>query len=118
MKIAAFADGAGGVGATHLAYHLGWMYSELGVITLLADIDPRAALTCRFLDDRCLEELWPEGGAPRKTAFGALRPRLDGAAPHVEEVAPGLGLLAGDPLLAGAEDALARQWQGCIPDYS
>lgn len=118
MKIAAFADGAGGVGATHLVYHLGWMYSELGVVTLLADLDPRAALTCRFLDDRRLEELWPEGGAPRKTAFGALRLYLDGAgggaAPHVEDVGPGLGLLAGDPLLAGAEDALARQWRGCI----
>lgn len=117
MKIVVFADGAGGAGATHLVCHLGWMYSELGVVTMPADLDPRARLTCRFLDDRRLEALWPEGGAPRKTAWGALLPYFDGAAaaaPHVEEVTPGLGLLAGDPLLAGAEDSLARQWPGCI----
>lgn len=34
------------------------------------------------------------------------------AAAHVEEAAPGLGLLAGDPLLAGAEDDLARRRPG------
>ena len=117
MKTIAFFNNKGGVGKTSLVYHLAWMYARLGVNVLAADLDPQANLTSMFLDDEELEPLWPEDGE-RRTVYGALRPLLEGtgdvAAPHVVEPEPGLGLVAGDLLLAIAEDELSSQWPACL----
>jgi cellulose biosynthesis protein BcsQ len=112
-----FFNNKGGVGKTSLVYHLAWMYSRLGVNVLAADLDPQANLTSMFLDDEEIEPLWPESGR-RRTVYGALRPLLEGtgdvAKPYVAEPAPGLGLVAGDLLLASAEDDLSSQWPACL----
>ncbi len=117
MKTIAFFNNKGGVGKTSLVYHLAWMYADLGVNVLAADLDPQANLTSMFLKDRELEPLWPEQGE-RSTVYGALRPLLEGTgdvvAPHVEEPDPGLGLVVGDLLLATAEDDLSSQWPACL----
>ncbi len=118
MNTIAFFNNKGGVGKTSLVYHLAWMYSDLGVNVLAADLDPQANLTSMFLDDEKLEELWPETGE-RRTVYGALRPLLEGSGdvdeePHVVEPAPGLGLVAGDLRLSMAEDDLSSQWPACM----
>lgn len=117
MTTIAFFSNKGGVGATSLAYHLAWMYAELGVNVLAADLDPQSNLTGMFLDEERLEALW-DGDDSRRTVYGALRPVLEGAddvaAPHVEAPGVGLGLLVGDLQLARAEDELSNQWQRCL----
>jgi cellulose biosynthesis protein BcsQ len=112
----AFFNNKGGVGKTSLVYHLAWMYAELGLPVLAADLDPQANLTSMCLDDDRLEVLWGDDG--RETIHGALRPLLEGtgdiAPAHVEDIAPGLGLVAGDLRLSLAEDELSSQWPDCL----
>jgi cellulose biosynthesis protein BcsQ len=117
MKTIAFFNNKGGVGKTSLVHHLAWMYADLGLNVVAADLDPQANLTSMFLDDEQLESLWSETG-PRQTVYGAIQPLLDGtgdvARPHVEEAAAGLGLVAGDLTLSAAEDELSSQWSDCL----
>jgi len=110
-----FFNNKGGVGKTSLVYHLAWMYSELGLRVLAADLDPQANLTAMCVEDEDrLEELW-EGG---KTLHAALCPLMEGtgdiAPAHVEEVTPGLGLVVGDLRLSLVEDELSSQWPECL----
>lgn len=113
MKTVAFFNNKGGVGKTSLVYHLSWMYADLGLSVVAADLDPQANLTSMFLNDERLEELWPDGDHP-DTIFGAVQPLLEGtgdiAEPHVENVARGLGLIVGDLKLSASEDQLSSQW--------
>ena len=117
MKSLALFNNKGGVGKTSLVYHLAWMYADLGLNVIAADLDPQANLTSMFLEDERLEALWSEEGQ-RQTVFGALQPLLEGTgdvrAPHVEEPAPGLGLVVGDLALSAAEDELSSQWPDCL----
>ena len=117
MKTIAFFNNKGGVGTTSLVFHLAWMYAELGLNVIAADLDPQANLTSMFLDDAELEKLWAENGA-RQTVFGALQPLLDGTGdvspPFVEDATPGLGLVVGDLALSAAEDELSSQWPDCL----
>ena len=116
MRTIAFFNNKGGVGKTSLVYHLAWMYADLGVPVVAADLDPQANLTSMFLDEERLGELWPDGEHP-STVFGAIQPLLEGtgdiAVPHVEEISDGIGLLAGDLALSASEDELNSQWSGC-----
>ena len=116
MRTIAFFNDKGGVGTTSLVYHLAWMYAELDVNVVAADLDPQADLTSMFLADERLEALW--GDEDRRTVFGAVRPLMEGGgdvtAPHVEQPVPGLGLVAGDLALSAAEDELSSQWRGCM----
>ncbi len=117
MKIIAVFNSRDRVGKTSLVYHLAWMYARLDVNVLVADLDPQANLTSMFLNDEELEDLWAEdreGG----TIYTSLRPLLEGTGdvttPHVTEPAPGIGLVAGDMLLSGAENELTSQWPDCL----
>jgi len=116
MKTIAFFNNKGGVGKTSLVYHLAWMYVDLGLSVVAADLDPQANLTAMFLDEGELEVLWPSE-APARTILAPLLPLLEGegaiAAPHVEEIGS-VGLLAGDLALAGFEDELSQQWPYCL----
>lgn len=117
MRTIAFFNNKGGVGKTSLVYHLAWMYAELGLPVIAADLDPQANLSSMFLDDERLEALWPDGPHP-DSVFGALQPLLDGTGdiepPHVEPVSDILGLLVGDLNLSAAEDELTSQWPDCL----
>ena len=117
MKTVAFFNNKGGVGKTSLVYHLAWMYADLGLNAVAADLDPQANLTGMFLDEKRVETLWAEEGA-RKTVYGSLTPLLEGtgdiAPPYVMEAAPGVSLLVGDLSLSSAEEELSAQWPLCL----
>lgn len=117
MKTVAFFNNKGGVGKTTLVYHLAWMYADLGVNVVAADLDPQANLTSMFLSESEIELLWPDSG-DRGTIFGSLVPLIEGygdiAPPRLLEPTSGLSLVAGDLALAEAEDALSSQWPGCL----
>ena len=57
MNTIAFFNNKGGVGKTSLVYHLAWMYAELGLSVIAADLDPQANLTSMFIDEDQLATL-------------------------------------------------------------
>ena len=61
MKTLALFNNKGGVGKTSLAYHLGFMFAELGHRVVLADLDPQANLSSMCLTDERLEEICRPG---------------------------------------------------------
>jgi cellulose biosynthesis protein BcsQ len=114
--VIAFFNNKGGVGKTSMVYHLSWMYADLGLNLLAADLDPQANLTAAFLDEERLEELW-DSGRNTRTVFGAVEPLLRGtgdiSAAHIEPIDEGLGLLVGDLALSRFEDPLSEVWPKC-----
>ena len=48
VPVVAFFNNKGGVGKTSLVYHLAWMYADLGLRVMAADLDPQANLTSAF----------------------------------------------------------------------
>ena len=122
MKTIAFLSNQGGVGTTSLVYHLAWMYADLGLNVLVADLDPQANLTSMFVDEGRLATLLPEA-AHHQTIFGSIRPLLasrssdgtgDISPPHVEDVVDNIGLLVGDLAMSAYEDELHNQWHNCL----
>jgi len=122
--VIAFFNNKGGVGKTSLVYHLAWMYADLGMRVVAADLDPQANLTSAFLDDDRLEALWPQGDHP-DTIFGCIQPLLRGTGdithPHLEDVMAQMSffgnpiaLLVGDLLLSSFEDELSDVWPRCL----
>jgi chromosome partitioning protein len=117
--IIAFFNNRGGVGKTFLTYHLAWMYYDLGLKVIAADLDPQANLTSAFLDEDRLEEIWEGSDVNRyNTVFRCIQPLLsvvgDIAAPNPEKIDDGLSLLIGDLQLSGFEDELSSQWSDCL----
>ncbi|MDB9525359.1 AAA family ATPase [Oscillatoria sp. CS-180] len=115
--IIAFFNNKGGVGKTSLVYHLTWMYFDLGLRVVAADLDPQANLTSAFLDENRLEEIW-EKEESFNTVFRCVKPLLRGigdiASPELEVIEDGLNLLIGDLQLSGFEDELSSQWPDCL----
>jgi chromosome partitioning protein len=117
--IIAFFNNKGGVGKTSLVYHLAWMYSDLGLRVVAADLDPQANLTAAFLDEDRLEEIWENSDdKSHNTVFRCVKSLLSGigdiAAPNLEKIEDGLSLLIGDLQLSGFEDELSSQWSDCL----
>jgi len=117
MKTLAFFNNKGGVGKTTLVYHLAWMFAELGLSVLAADLDPQANLTSMFLSEDELEDIWEEDGSSR-TVTGCLAPLMEGtgdiAKPHIAQITPQIGLIVGDLSLSSVEDELSDQWPDCL----
>ncbi|HUT04653.1 MAG TPA: AAA family ATPase [bacterium] len=117
MKTIAFFNNKGGVGKTSLVYHLAYMFAELGLKVIAADLDPQANLTSMFLKEERLEEVWPDGEHPQ-SILGALLPLIEGTGPinqpHVESISDSLGLLIGDLALSSFEDDLSENWPHCL----
>ena len=117
VPVLTFFNNKSGVGKTSLVYHLAWMYADLGLNVVAADLDPQANLTGMFLDEERLESLWVESG-PRCTVYGALQPLLEGTgdvrSPHLERPEEGLSLIVGDIKLSSAEEELSSQWPACL----
>ncbi|AFZ51436.1 ParA family protein [Dactylococcopsis salina] len=115
--IIAFFNNKGGVGKTSLVYHLAWMYFDLGLNVIAADLDPQANLTAAFIDEDRLEEVW-EGNNSYNTIFRCVQPLLKGigdiAMPELERIEDGLSLFIGDLQLSGFEDELSSQWHDCL----
>ena len=108
-----------GVGSSFLAYHLAWMYAELGLSVVVADLDPMAELSKMFLEDERLGPFWSERESSA-TVAAALQSSIAGkseaADVHLEEVrdessALSSRLLVGDLLLSSFEDELSAAWR-------
>ena len=130
----AFFNNKGGIGRTSLIYHLAWMYADLEVRVVVADLDPQANLTATFLSEKSLENIWLNGTEPH-TIYESISPLIEGtgdiAAPHIEYVdensyqlsfleQPSLladesyiALLPGDLSLSQFEDQLSDAWPRC-----
>lgn len=117
MKVLAFFNNKGGVGKTTLVYHLAWMFAELGLRVIVADLDPQANLTSLFLEEERLVDLWPDT-LHEQTIYGAIYPLKEGIgdvrAPHIEPIAERIGLIAGDLQLAQFEGDLSDVWPKCM----
>src|SRR5581483_6848496 len=133
--VLAFFNNKGGVGKTSLVYHLAWMYADLGVRIVAADLDPQANLTAAFLDEKRLETLWLDNKYSQ-TIYDCVSPLMDGtgdvATPHIEQISevynqPSLSgqsslfladspiaLLPGDLALSQFEDQLSDVWPRCL----
>lgn len=117
--VVAFFNNKGGVGKTSLVYHLGWMYAELDLTVVVADLDPQANLTAAFLEEDRLERLWSESAVKRATVFSCVEPLMTGTGdvpdePPLQEMGEGLWLLPGDLSLARFEDELSATWSQCL----
>ena len=97
MITIAFFNNKGGVGKTSLVYHLAWMFAEMEINVVAADLDPQANLTSLFLNEDRLEEIWPIGKHPL-TIQGVIDPLVRGigdiASPHVEAISSRIGLIS------------------------
>lgn len=115
--IVAFFNPKGKVGKSTIAYHLSWMFAELGARVLAVDLDPQANLTSAFLDEDRLEFLFENEDAPR-TIFGAVQPLKHGTGdvgfPHIEAITDNLSLIPGDLSLSTFEDSLSEVWPKCL----
>ncbi len=117
VPIIAFFNNKGGVGKTSLVYHLAWIYHDLGLRVVAADLDPQANLTAAFLEEERLEEIWLLNNQPN-TVYRCVQPLVRGvgdiAVPRLEDISPGLSLLVGDLFLSGFEGNLSTEWPGCM----
>ena len=117
VPVLTFFNNKDGDEKTSLVYHLAWMYAELGVRVVAADLDPQANLTSMFLADERLETFWLNSSSGR-TIYDALRPLLDGTGdvtpPYLERPSQGLALVVGDLRLSSAEGELSSQWPACL----
>ncbi len=128
--VIAFFNNKGRLGQTSLVYHLSWMYVELGLRVVVADLDPQANLTAAFVSEDRLEDLWLPRGHPN-TIFGCVQPLIRGlgdiAEPHLEQIEQDtqldaqpslfrspLALLVGDLFLSSLEDDLSEAWSQCL----
>jgi chromosome partitioning protein len=109
--IIAFFNDRGGVGTTTLVYHLAWMFSDLGIRVLAADLDPQADLTAAFLGSYGLE-ISGERSVP--TIYDWVEPLVLGLGvlrdAKTWDVSRNLNLLVGDLRLSTFEDRLSTGW--------
>jgi cellulose biosynthesis protein BcsQ len=115
-----FFNNKGGVGKTSLAYHLAWMYAELGKCVVVADFDPQANLTAFFLSEDEIESIWDKSGNG-KTIYSCVKPLMDIGditPPILKKISPDIDLylLPGDVALSSFEDTLSEAWPSSMND--
>ena len=117
MKSIAFFNNKSGVGKTTLVYHLAWMFAELGLSVVVADLDPQANLTSMFLEDEEMESIWSDQTIAR-TVAGSLTALMevtdDADDSYLAPINDSIGLLVGDLALSRLENELSIQWPLCL----
>ncbi len=117
VPIIGFFNNKGGVGKTSLVYHLSWMFADMGVRVLAADLDPQCNLTAAFIDeDKLAGTFWRS--PPYHTIYQCLQPLISGAGdianPDNNIIGDNLAILAGDMRLSRFEDDLSQEWPKCL----
>ena len=109
MKTIAFFNNKSGVGKTILVYNLVWMFAELGLSVVVADLDSQANLTSMFLEEEEIESLWSDRTIT-STVAGSFASLMEGASDaadaYVAPINDSIGLLVGDLALSRVEDGL------------
>lgn len=117
VPVIAFFNNKGGVGKTSLVYHVSYMLADLGRRVVAVDLDPQGNLSAAYLDERRLEQLWPENQSP-STIYGAIKPLQAGTGdaqePELESITDNLALIPGDMSLSRFEDELSQVWPKCL----
>ena len=119
IPVLTFFNNKGGVGKTTLAYHLAWMFGEMGLRVLAADLDPQANLTAAFLEEDQLVTIWEETRDQPNTIFRCIQPLLEGGDIRAAEpvrITREIALIPGDLALSGFEDELSEQWSKSMGD--
>jgi chromosome partitioning protein len=116
VKTIAFFNNKGGVGKTTLVYHLAWMFSELGVRVLAADMDPQANLTAMSLSEDQLVLIEDDEIDSIYDVIAPVIAKGSDVSPRVTKVAGDFALLPGDLDLSAVEDALSSEWTKCLSD--
>lgn len=116
--VIAFFNNKGGVGKTSLVFHLAWMFQELELKVIAADLDPQANLTSAFIAEDELELLFPGGRGDAVTIYETVRPLIEGTGDvhpaKLRSIGDGLRLIPGDLMLSTFEDQLAESWPKCL----
>lgn len=73
IPVIAFFNNKGGVGKTSLVYHMAWMFWDLQLNVIAADLDPQSNLSAAFLEESRLERMLSESHK-NLTIFDAVRP--------------------------------------------
>ncbi|USU08886.1 AAA family ATPase [Sphingomonadaceae bacterium OTU29MARTA1] len=110
MKTLAFFNNKGGVGKTTLIYHLAYMFADLGIRVVVADLDPQANLTAMSLS---LDDLDLIEDDELQSVYDYIAPFISGEEliePPLVEVTDNFALLPGDLELSFVEDALSTAW--------
>ncbi|MFZ5763629.1 MAG: ParA family protein [Thermodesulfobacteriota bacterium] len=121
IPVLTFFNNKGGVGKTSLAYHLTWMFGELGKRILAIDLDPQANLTAAFMDEEALEKIWENNIEQPCTIFHSIKPLLE-----VGDIRPAIrvkitreiSLIPGDLALSSFEDDLSSEWHKSMSDQN
>jgi cellulose biosynthesis protein BcsQ len=117
MKSIAFFNNKSGVGKTTLVYHLAWLFAELGLSVVVADLDPQANLTSMFLEEEELESIWSDRTIAR-TVSDTLTALMEGTDEandlYLDPINDSIGLLVGDLALSRLENELSIQWPLCL----
>jgi chromosome partitioning protein len=116
MKTIAFFNNKGGVGKTSLIYHLSWMYADLGLRVVAADLDPQSNLTAMCFKQDTMESLYESSRSD--TVFTAVEPVKRGIGDlHLFDPVPvtdRFAIVPGDLLLSDFEDELSANWPRCV----
>ena len=137
MKSIAIFNNKGGVGKSTLTYHLGYALSELGIKTLMIDLDPQSNLSLYALNDEEIERIWDQeepfienyGEAKQKVSeqdfdiihnsprsiHYILKPSEEGQSDEVDippciQITDKLSLIPGRLTLHLFENKLSKQW--------
>ncbi|MGW0044699.1 ParA family protein [Rhodococcus sp. NPDC003348] len=114
----AFFNNKGGVGKTTLACNFAhYASTELGLKTLVIDLDPQANATQLLLSEQKWEELYDNAtSSPAETVLKAFTQILEGDSTVDTDISITHGdrfavdVLAGHPSLSRTEDHLSRAW--------
>lgn len=137
MKSISVFNNKGGVGKSTLTYHLAYALSELGVKTLMIDLDPQSNLSLFALNDEQIEKIWNDEelfiedyekaknalsdeqfqyvhSSPRSIHY-ILKPSEDGQSEESDlspcvEINENLFLIPGRLTLHLFENKLSKQW--------
>jgi cellulose biosynthesis protein BcsQ len=136
MKIISVFNNKGGVGKSTLSFHLAHALSEIGIKTLMVDLDPQSNLTLQCIESESLEKMWIEEEAyiedyksaldDSGTSFDhflqsprsihcLLKPIEDGLyesfmVGEIFQLNNNLGLIPGRLSLHTYEDKIAKSW--------